>query len=166
MYLSKSNTKFNISRFFLLTFYHLLALVFNYPIADIFVFVFEGFSTKLLFNIMFIGFTPSGMMSFMMQTPFLVSLYFIYMWNEAVKEDPDNVVPLNLWDFCHIITLILCRAIVVGVKYGSYSDESFEILRKIRLPLTLLSDALVFSMINKKDPFYIEEQIKRSLKTF
>ena len=143
MYLSKTNTKFNIPRFLLMTFYHLLAIVLNFPISNLIIFVTEGFSTKLLYNIMFLGFTPTGMMSFVMQTAFFVSLYYIYLW-----QNDENVSPINLWDYCHIITLILCRAIVVGVKYGSYSDESFEILRKIRLPFSLLKDALVFTMIN------------------
>ena len=62
----------------------------------------------------------------------------MYVWTQDSKKDPLNTVPPNPWDYIHIFTLVLARAVVIGVKYGSYSDESFQILRKLRIPDSLI----------------------------
>ena len=64
-YLSKQHIKFNVPRFLLLTFYHFLSIVFSFMIANPIVFVFELFSSKLLFNILFIAMDPEYMMNLM-----------------------------------------------------------------------------------------------------
>ena len=50
MYLSKQNIQFSYPRFVLVTFYHFLALLFSFFVSNIVIFVMEGFSLKLLFN--------------------------------------------------------------------------------------------------------------------
>ena len=53
-----------------------------------------------------------------------------------------------MWNYCHVFTLILSRAIVIGVKYGDYSDETFQILRKIKLSDEMLINGLIFTRIS------------------
>ena len=72
----------------------------------------------------------------------------MYQWHMATTEDPKIVVPNNMWNYCHVFTLILSRAIVIGVKYGDYSDETFQILRKIKLSDEMLINGLIFTRIS------------------
>ena len=153
IFLSKKHIKFNVSRFLLLTFFHFLSIVFSYFVANPIIFIMEGFSLKLLRNILFTSpDDPAFLMNFMMQIPFVISLYFMYKWEKAANEDPFNVVGINYWDYCHLITIILSRCINVGVKYGFYSDEHFQILRKIDLRKLFILEKLIIPMILNTNP--------------
>ena len=74
-------------------------------------------------------------MDYMREIPMVISLYFLWRWNnESVDETNDEVVQPKIWDYCHLIILIMARAFVVGVKYGTFSDQYFYIYRHVKLP--------------------------------
>ena len=62
-----------------------------------------------------------------------ISLYFVYKWIKAAECDPSNVVAINYWDYFHLLTLTISRAVIIGVKYGTFSDEHFYIMRHVKL---------------------------------
>ena len=96
----------------------------------------------------------------------MISLYFIYQWILDSNEDPENVVPIELWDYVHLFILLFNRAIVIATKYGTFSDQRFEILRKVKLGLKFLNDKLLLFMILKNEPEFIERSLIRSFKHF
>ena len=72
----------------------------------------------------------------------------------------------KLWDYVHLFTLLLNRAIVIGIKYGTFSDQRFEILRKIKLGIDFLNKKLLMFMIFCNEPEYIEINLLRSFRFF
>ena len=121
-------------------FYHFLTNLFSVIIAAPVIIVIEGFSLNLIQNTKLLGCTPLNFVELIVNFSMVVSLYFIFQWILVYNEDPENVVPIELWDYVHIFTLMINRAIVIAIKYGTFSDRRFEILRKIKLGLKFLNE--------------------------
>ena len=167
MSLSKVNTKFNVGRFLLFTFYHIISVTCSYFVAVPLIFIIEGFNLKTLQNLQFVRMNPLTMMDFMREVPFAISFYCLYRWNDEANDDlKDEINPPVIWDYAHIAVLILARAFVVGVKYGTFSDQYFQIFRAIKLPVEMLRNGLIFFMINMGNTKTIEEELLNSFKYF
>ena len=53
--------------------------------------------------------------------------------------------------------MVMSRIIIIGTKYGLYSEEHFDILRKLRLSFPFLDSQLVaFQANNKTADFHLE----------
>ena len=82
----------------------------------------------------------------MVNVPFTISLFFVYRWIMAAKDDP-KIDSINFWDYFHLINILLNRTIVIGIKYGTFSNEYFEIIRKTKLDVSFIDDRLLRLMI-------------------
>ena len=52
--------------------------------------------------------------------------------------------------------MILSRILIIGTKYGMYSEEHFDVLRKVKLSLDFLANQLVFFQANNpKSDFHL-----------
>ena len=119
IHLSRSNIQFNIKNFLLLAFYHFVMIVFSNFVATPLIFIIEGFSSTLLYNIQFLGLCNMTVyIHSTLSAVFVASFYFGYLWIVAHKADPDNIEMINFWDYSHLLSLILTRCIIVGAKYG------------------------------------------------
>ena len=47
--------------------------------------------------------------------------------------------------------MLFSRILIISVKYGTYSVEHFDILRKVRLDIAFLSSQLVASQANNPE---------------
>jgi hypothetical protein len=59
---------------------------------------------------------------------------------------------LDYWDFINLIPILICRATIIGVKYGFYSDDHLEILRLTKFSDKFLSFNLIGTIVNEKEP--------------
>ena len=47
---------------------------------------------------------------------------------------------------------MLCRAAIIGVKYGFYGEDQIKIIQKFRLSPKFVRFNLIASIINEKEP--------------
>ena len=59
-----------------------------------------------------------------------------------------------------MIPIIICRAVIIGVKYGYYSDDHLKILNTFKLSNEFLLSNLIGIVLNENKP----EQILKKLK--
>ena len=47
---------------------------------------------------------------------------------------------------------MLCRAVIIGVKYGFYSDDHLEIIKLLKFSSKFLNFNLIGTIINENEP--------------
>jgi len=57
----------------------------------------------------------------------------------------------SIQDYLPFVVLLFCRIFVVGVKYGIFSDEHMEILRRLYLTDDVIDYYLVLNQTNNDD---------------
>ena len=82
----------------------------------------------------------------------------MYMWHQAHLKDPKNVVDINLWEYTHVAAMIVCRCVVMGAKYGMFSNEQFMLLRNLKMSGTFRMNRLIMVMLtNKNTDFQLDK---------
>ena len=66
---------------------------------------------------------------------------------------------MDYWDFINLIPILICRATIVGVKYGFYSDDHLEILNILKFSAKFLSFNLIGTIVNEKEPKQIIKKL-------
>jgi hypothetical protein len=67
---------------------------------------------------------------------------------------------LDYWDFINLIPIVVVRAVIIGVKYGFYSDDHLDILYKFKFSAKFLSSNLIGTIVNDKEPKFIYKKFK------
>ena len=57
----------------------------------------------------------------------------------------------------------MCRAVVIGTKFGFYSDSHFKILQSFKLSSKFLNAGLIGEIINENSPVIIFKKFERLL---
>ena len=65
-----------------------------------------------------------------------------------------------MFDTFHFISMLICRCIVISVKYGFMSYEHMYVYRNTKLSPRLLGFDLVFTVVNEKNIKNIAERMK------
>ena len=55
--------------------------------------------------------------------------------------------------------MMFSRILIISIKYGTYSIEHFDVLRKVRLDIEFLASQLVFTQANNAEADFHEENI-------
>ena len=66
---------------------------------------------------------------------------------------------MDYWDFINLIPILICRATIIGVKYGFYSDDHLEILNILKFSAKFLSFNLIGTIVNEKEPKQIIKKL-------
>lgn len=88
-----------------------------------------------------------------------MSLYYYYQMYLASQQE-DSTVTFQLFDTFHFISMIVCRCIVISVKYGFMSYEHMYFYRNLKLSPRLLAFDLVFTVVNETSIKNIAERMK------
>jgi len=56
----------------------------------------------------------------------------------------------NWQDYIYIFVTLICRQLIIGVKYGFYSDYHCKMIETIALTPDFVSKALIISSLNEK----------------
>lgn len=92
------------------------------------IFVLEGFNWNPLFNMGFIGCFSTVFQQNMITAFSLVGFLYDYIFVfSQVPEDGMVDHKFIKYDFIHFFDAVLCKALVLAIKYAYYSDEHEEI---------------------------------------
>ena len=83
-------------------------------------------------------------------------MYFYYQWWVECHDPDKDIKCFNLLDQTPFIFVLYCRLFVIAYKYGKYSNEHMDILRKVYLPMELTDYLLA---INKSNDDKIESHL-------
>jgi hypothetical protein len=63
------------------------------------------------------------------------------------------------WDLIHLPLLVLCRILIISVKYGFYSTEHFQIFKSIDYPKGFITIDLLTTTLFGKDTDFIRSRM-------
>lgn len=128
IFLSEKSNPFSVGMFCYSFFCHLLSFFITFPLTFMMIYVMEGFDPHLAYNWQLYG-CERGTIVF--GTIFLsipVYTFFTLVWHFDSGADPTLEKP-NWMVFLNMVTLIMCRCIVISVKYGSFSEVRMAVYR-------------------------------------
>ena len=146
--ISEKDSEFNIVNFFKMMFFHSMYMFTSLFVAGPLIMVFTKCNILYLYNLQFIGTGMPVYAQFMFGSMVVGSSYFYYM-TYLESQDPYKNVMFNWLDHAHWISQIICRQMIIAVKYGYYSNEHMKILETVRINShTNTFDLLVASVVD------------------
>lgn len=143
---------FTFIRFF---FYHMVFYLTPPLVSLPVIYLFEGCNFNMAFNMEFLG--SSVLVYVQWAISILISTSHVYIYTFYFNTDEEHEYEILVSDYIHVLLVIVCRSIVVGVKYGFFSVEHMTVSRSCRLNANLLSFSLVGWVAIEEDPTKILE---------
>ena len=128
----------------LITFYHLAGNFFTFPGGALIIWICEGFDTNLARNLSLWGFEGVSIPSMVLNCFIPINIYFLTKWYHANQADPETYAQIDYMNQINFMIIMICRSMVICVKYATYSPEHFEVLRSCRLSFNHLSKSLIY----------------------
>lgn len=126
-------------------FYHGVMYLLSPFIMVPFIFVCENFNFKIISNLQFIRKNPICLTNTIMTCTSCYSMYRNWQWYNDPEAEFDPTFLLQL-----LITILL-RLVVVGSKYGLFSEERLAFMHELYLSQEMLSFDLTFTKVNDTD---------------
>ena len=105
----------------------------------------------------------SGVARIIGQMQFLfVQAYIIILvtWEVAHKNDPENIKPINWWLSSNFLIIMICRVVIMSVKYGQFSNLHHEVLGKCQLSDEALAKFLIFNTLSSNEFLFEKQKIQ------
>ena len=133
---------FKLAPFLRFSMYHgVMYLISPFLMVPI-IFTIEGFNPKIIGNLQFVRLNPICFANTCMTCVSTYSLYRNYQWYTDPEAEFDVTFLLQF------LMTILLRSVVVGSKYGLFSEERISFFRELNLSQEILSFDLTFSKVN------------------
>ena len=107
----------------------------------------EGFSLTLARNLLFYGNHPGAYFQGFLNCFIPLNFYFLMKWYRAHEEDPETYGSIDYMNQINLMIIMLCRSVVVSVKYATYSDEHMEVIRTVALSFDSIFKNLIYGRI-------------------
>lgn len=161
-------TRFQFKEFLKFFFYHILFFGISPLVAIPLIYIMEGAKVESMYNMQFLGCSMGVMMQWAVGLIITAGHVFgmrYMMAMRALIESEEEYQYIAPSDWVHLILIIVCRMLVVGVKYGYYSEEHLYLFRNYRLSDTLLGFHLLNNTLNNEDPTFKMQNIDDCLRT-
>lgn len=158
IWLTEKDTKFNPLRMLTFFLFHMLFWIFSPIIAIPVIIAINNFRTNLVRSMGFFGCNPVFIFQSLFTSLSSLSLFFAYR-TYLESQEPDSEVEFNPYDYIHFILIVLTRNIMIGVKYGFYSDEHVDLLYNQALSNDLIGFDIIINVVNNNLPTSLRQRI-------
>jgi len=128
IFLSEKSNPFSVTMFLHSFFCHLMSFFITFPLTVMVMYVMEGFDSHLAYNWQFWGCERGTIVFGTLFLTIPTYTFFTLVWHfdsgaDKTMEEPNWMIFLNM------VTLIMCRCVVISVKYGAFSEVRMAVYR-------------------------------------